>query len=86
MKRLGEQQQATSNLPAVRLHDGDSTLIIDRFKPIHINFYVCEVEVPATSERYVYVFQVYLAGKPSFNIHTFNRLVVRCLVLTKAKA
>ncbi len=63
MKRLGEQQQPTSSLPAVRLLDEDSTLTIDRFNPVHINFYTCEVNIPATSERYFYVFQVYLAGR-----------------------
>uniref|UniRef100_A0A5K3ETF9 Ig-like domain-containing protein n=1 Tax=Mesocestoides corti TaxID=53468 RepID=A0A5K3ETF9_MESCO len=61
MKRLGEQQQPITSLPAVRLLDEDSTLNIDRFKHVHINFYTCEVNMPFTSERYFYVFQVYLA-------------------------
>ncbi|KAH9285003.1 Inactive tyrosine-protein kinase 7 [Echinococcus granulosus] len=62
MTRLGEQQQPITSLPSVRpMGEADSILIIDRFKPVHANFYTCEVNVPTTSERYFYVFQVYLA-------------------------
>ncbi|VDM31081.1 unnamed protein product [Hydatigera taeniaeformis] len=62
MTRLGEQQQPITSLPSVRLMgEADSILNIDRFKPVHANFYTCEVNAPATSERYFYVFQVYLA-------------------------
>lgn len=66
MTRLGEQQQPITSLPSVRLvGDADSTLTIDRFEAVHANFYTCEVNVPLTSERYFYVFQVYLAGELS---------------------
>ena len=63
MTRLGEQQQHITSLPGIRLKgESDSILSIDRFEAVHANFYTCEVNV-APTERYFYVFQVYLAGK-----------------------
>ncbi|KAM3188057.1 hypothetical protein ACTXT7_001010 [Hymenolepis weldensis] len=62
MTRLGEQQQPIGSLPGVRVTGvADSIFLIDRFEVIHANFYTCEVNAPLTSERYFYVFQVYLA-------------------------
>lgn len=61
MKKLGEQQQSITNLPVVHLTDQDSTLTIERFKHVHANFYTCEIGFPGSSDRYFYVFQVYMA-------------------------
>lgn len=79
MTRLGEQQQPIGALPGVRITgEADSIFAIDRFQTIHANFYTCEVNAPLTSERYFYVFQVYLAGGSLETLdHFYLRLVNR---------
>ncbi|VDP61672.1 unnamed protein product [Schistosoma curassoni] len=63
MPRLGEQQQPVSTLRDIQFADQDTKLVISNFDIHHVSFYTCEISWPNSPDRYVFLFQVELAGE-----------------------
>ncbi|KAF6774934.1 hypothetical protein AHF37_05412, partial [Paragonimus kellicotti] len=63
VSRLGEHHLAMEMLPDIKFRDQDTTLIIKRFAPQHVNYYICESSWDEVSEKHMFIFQLEMASK-----------------------
>ncbi|KAA3680646.1 PTK7 protein tyrosine kinase 7 [Paragonimus westermani] len=61
VSRLGEHHLAMEMLPDIKFRDQDTTLIIKRFAPQHVNYYICESSWDEASEKHMFIFQLEMA-------------------------
>ncbi|KAF8560745.1 hypothetical protein P879_01841 [Paragonimus westermani] len=61
VSRLGEHHLAMEMLPDIKFRDQDTTLIIKRFAPQHVNYYICESSWNEASEKHMFIFQLEMA-------------------------